>query len=101
MNLIPEDIEKLIFDYKDQIDHVKKFKKSLKKIKKIVYKINPPTIGIDITSIISQRDNTWYSIINSETIHRFMAETEDTLTTIIIYHGGEKIIYHLGVDEVD
>lgn len=101
MNIIPEDIEKLIFNYKYQIEHSKKFKKCLKQIENIKYIINQKTNGINIYCHKSQRDNIFYSIINTDTIHRFISETEGKITTIINYSFGIQFIYHIGEDEVD
>lgn len=101
MNIIPEDIENLIFNYKDQIENSKKFKKVLKKIKKIKYSIIVENIGININSYSSRRDNTFYNVINTESTHTFMAESDDKLTSIITYNYGNQIIYNLDDDEVN
>jgi len=43
MNFLPKDIEKIIIDYKNDLEHCDKFSKSLKIIKNIKYYIETPT----------------------------------------------------------
>lgn len=98
--MIPEDIEEIIIDYKYQIEHLEKFKKCINQINNINYTINRNENGYNIRSYSSRRDNTFYSIIMTESSETFMAENIDIVTTILVYNYGEQKIY-INIQEVN
>jgi hypothetical protein len=88
MDLIGEDCEKIILDYKWQLEHIKKFKKCLKKIKKIKYEIITPNIfsmrhsNYDFDEATYHRNNSTLKILNDIEYYNIHSLLEGTFITI-------------------
>ncbi len=84
-NIFPLEIENIILNYKYQLEHTTKFKKSIKKIKEIEYQL--------INKDLSKRETDYDDVIYSRSCYMLLTIINDIEITHIYEFNDEPFIF--------